>query len=119
MAAALDGLQLPDAGVVALALLAGLLLFRGVALAARAAVWLSERIHGPEELYADRAAPGATVGHQGTARTDLAPRGKVFVRGELWEAEAESPVSAGQPVEILSVDGLVLRVRAATDDRRA
>ena len=98
-------------------MLAAVLLFRGLGLAARVAVWLTERIHGPEELYGDRTRPGGAVGHQGTARTDLAPRGKVFVRGELWEAEAEAPVSAGEAVEILGVEGLVLRVRAADDER--
>ena len=31
----------------------------------------------------------------GTARSPLAPRGKVFVHGELWDAIADEPVAAG------------------------
>ncbi len=119
MAAAPDGFALSGAGLVALAVVAGLLLYHGVALAARLAVWLSDRIRGPEELYADRRPPGGTIGCQGIARNDLAPRGRVFVRGELWEAEAEGPVSAGEVVEVVAAEGLMLTVRAATDEPRA
>lgn len=48
---------------------------------------------------------------RGTARSALAPQGKVFVHGELWDALAEQPVEAGAPVEIVAVEGSVLRVR--------
>ena len=48
----------------------------------------------------------------GVARSAIAPRGKVFVHGELWEARADQPVERGQAVEILEVEGQVLRVRA-------
>jgi membrane-bound serine protease (ClpP class) len=51
------------------------------------------------------------VHEQGTARSPLAPRGKVFVHGEIWEAVAEEPVAAGEPVEVVAVDGLTLKVR--------
>jgi membrane-bound serine protease (ClpP class) len=47
----------------------------------------------------------------GTARSPLAPRGKVFVHGELWDAVSEEPVAAGEPVEILAVRNLTLAVR--------
>jgi len=115
MLAALDWPQAPSLGLVVLAVVIAVLLLRGVGLAAHAAIWLTERIRGPEELYADRTSPGGAIGHRGIARTDLAPRGKVFVRGELWEAEAEASVSAGAAVEIVGVEGLVLRVRAADE----
>ena len=36
------------------------------------------------------------IGETGAARTDLAPAGKVFVHGEIWEAEADGPVRAGR-----------------------
>lgn len=48
----------------------------------------------------------------GVARSAIAPRGKVFVHGELWDARADQPVEAGASVEILDVEGRVLRVRA-------
>ena len=52
------------------------------------------------------------VGETGTARTDLSPAGKVFVHGELWEAEAETPVRAGERVKVIEVlEGLKIRVR--------
>ncbi len=47
----------------------------------------------------------------GVARTALEPRGKVFVWGEIWNAVAESPVAAGQRVEVTAVNGMELRVR--------
>lgn len=52
------------------------------------------------------------IGEKGAARTDLAPSGKVFVHGELWEAEAEESVRAGDKVEVIEVlGGLKIRVR--------
>ena len=48
---------------------------------------------------------------QGTARTPLDPRGKVFVHGELWDAVASEPVAAGETVEIVAVQNLTLEVR--------
>lgn len=54
------------------------------------------------------------VGETGTARTDLSPAGKVFVHGELWEAEAEELVRAGEKVKVVEVlDGLKIRVGKA------
>jgi membrane-bound serine protease (ClpP class) len=44
------------------------------------------------------------------ARTPLAPEGKVFVHGELWNAIASAEVAAGQEVRIRQVEGLTLRV---------
>jgi membrane-bound serine protease (ClpP class) len=53
------------------------------------------------------------IGELGTAQTALAPQGKVFVHGELWDATASSPVEAGQRVVIRKVDGLELQVEPA------
>jgi membrane-bound serine protease (ClpP class) len=54
------------------------------------------------------------IGETGTARTDLTPSGKVFVHGELWTAEAEEPVRAGEKVKVIEVlDGLKLKVGKA------
>ncbi|HKY72800.1 MAG TPA: nodulation protein NfeD [Nitrospira sp.] len=51
------------------------------------------------------------IGLVGIARTALAPDGQLAVRGELWEAVSEEPVSAGDQVEVTAVDGLRLRVK--------
>jgi membrane-bound serine protease (ClpP class) len=51
------------------------------------------------------------VGSVGVARTDLLPHGQVFVQGELWEAVSETPVRKGEDAEVMSVEGLTLKVR--------
>lgn len=51
------------------------------------------------------------IGARGTAWTALAPAGTVDVHGELWQAVADAPVAAGDPVEVIGIDGLRLRVR--------
>ena len=53
------------------------------------------------------------VGETGMAQTNLAPYGKVFVHGELWDAVASSNISTGQLVVIRKVDGLQLLVDPA------
>ena len=50
------------------------------------------------------------VGEIGTAQTALAPQGKVFVHGELWDASSSSPVDAGQRIVVRKVEGLELQV---------
>lgn len=51
------------------------------------------------------------IGETGTARTDLSPTGRVFVHGELWQAEADAPVRAGEKVKVVEfLDGLRIRV---------
>jgi membrane-bound serine protease (ClpP class) len=54
------------------------------------------------------------IGETGTARTDLAPSGKVFVHGELWTAEAEETVRTGEKVKVIEVlEGLKIKVGKA------
>jgi len=52
------------------------------------------------------------VGLTGTAETDLTPEGRVFVRGELWGAVAETRIARGERVRVVGVEGLKLRVEA-------
>lgn len=50
----------------------------------------------------------------GTARTALepqGPKGKVFVHGEIWDAVAAEPVTAGETVEVVAVENFTLTVR--------
>ncbi len=54
------------------------------------------------------------IGKRGTARSDVALSGQVQVGSELWSAEAAqgSPsIGKGDPVEVVDVKGLRLRVR--------
>jgi membrane-bound serine protease (ClpP class) len=54
------------------------------------------------------------IGETGTARTDLAPSGRVFVHGELWMAEADETVRAGEKVKVIEVlGGLKIKVGKA------
>lgn len=53
------------------------------------------------------------IGETGTAESDLTPEGKVFVRGEYWAAVSDEPVSRGEKVAVLEVEGLVLKVKKA------
>jgi membrane-bound serine protease (ClpP class) len=50
------------------------------------------------------------IGEIGIAQTTLAPAGKVFVHGELWDAVSAVPVPAGERIVVRQVDGLTLRV---------
>jgi len=50
------------------------------------------------------------VGEIGVVRTRLAPRGQIFVSGELWNAESEGEVEPGASVRVTGMDGLTLRV---------
>jgi membrane-bound serine protease (ClpP class) len=44
------------------------------------------------------------------SRIDLAG-GKLFIEGEHWNAASETPIEAGQPVEIIGIQGLTLKVK--------
>jgi len=51
----------------------------------------------------------------GTAQTDLAPEGKIFVHGEIWNAVSNEPVVRGRRVRVRAVDGMLLRVEPDGD----
>ena len=51
------------------------------------------------------------AGRTGEAVTDLTPEGWVRVQGERWRARAEEPVAQGETIQVVSGDGLRLRVR--------
>jgi membrane-bound serine protease (ClpP class) len=53
----------------------------------------------------------ALLGQEGVATSDLTLRGTVRVGGEDWSAIADGePIEAGEPVEVLAVEGITLRV---------
>ena len=63
--------------------------------------------------------PQGLVGARAVARTPLAPSGKVFVHGEIWDAVSSAPLEAGESVIVRDVDGLVLRVEPLTAAQRS
>ena len=56
---------------------------------------------------------GKTVGAQSRIDTK---GGTVFIEGELWKAVSETPVEAGQNVEVTGLEGLTLKVKPKTNN---
>jgi membrane-bound serine protease (ClpP class) len=81
----------------------GLALFVGVAIFAVGRTFLSAQTAGVSEL----------IGLVGRAATELNPEGRVFVRGEYWNARSDEELPAQTRVEVTAVEGLRLRVRRA------
>ena len=54
------------------------------------------------------------IGAVGKVVADLDPAGKVFIRGEHWNAVAIETIPRGARVEVTGVEGLQLRVRRAS-----
>jgi membrane-bound serine protease (ClpP class) len=50
------------------------------------------------------------VGAHGVVRSPLDPTGHVFVKGALWRARSEQPVTVGQKVVVDGIEGLTLTV---------
>jgi len=86
---------------------AGFAAFAAIVIFAVSRTMLSKQTAGVSEL----------IGLRGRVAIRLAPEGKVFVRGEYWNASADEEIASGEPVEVTAVEGLHLRVRRA-DPRR-
>jgi membrane-bound serine protease (ClpP class) len=56
------------------------------------------------------------VGEIGIVKKALAPEGKVFVHGELWNARAKGPIDKNAKVRIVQVVNLILEVEAVNQD---
>lgn len=56
------------------------------------------------------------IGLRGKARTEIAPEGTVFVRGELWGARSHMKIASGESVRVTGLDGLVLEVEAERNE---
>lgn len=53
----------------------------------------------------------ALLGSLAVAQSRLDPEGQVMVRGELWQARADTAIQAGEAVRIFSREGLLLHVK--------
>lgn len=60
------------------------------------------------------------IGEVGVTRSNLSPRGKVFVHGEIWDAVSTQPLAAGEQVVVRGLKDFVLEVEPlpADYDRR-
>src|SRR5579871_511712 len=56
------------------------------------------------------------LGIIGSTVTELAPEGKVFVRGEYWDAVAARPVAPGARVRVTAIEKLKLTVEPVADE---
>lgn len=70
--------------------------------------YLKSAYEGPQPTGVE-----SLVGAVGTATENLAPRGTVRVRAELWQAESREPVQAGESVRITGCRGMTVQVEAA------
>ena len=52
----------------------------------------------------------ALVGQVGEASTALDPVGRVRIRGETWRARSDVQIGRGEPIRVVSLDGLTLEV---------
>ncbi len=50
------------------------------------------------------------VGENGYADSDISPEGKVFIRGEYWDAWSDNPISRGEKITVVSVAGMRVKV---------
>jgi len=55
------------------------------------------------------------IGEIGVVKQSLAPEGKVFVHGELWNAKAKEPLEENTKVRVVKVDRLVLEVESVEE----
>jgi membrane-bound serine protease (ClpP class) len=64
----------------------------------------------------DQSGKNAMIGEVGFARNALDPIGQVFVHGEIWSGESAdgSTVRAGEEIEVIDINGLMLKVRKTT-----
>ncbi len=53
----------------------------------------------------------ALIGQEALARTNISPEGKVFIHGEIWNAQSNEKILKGEKVVVEKVEGLKLVVK--------
>jgi membrane-bound serine protease (ClpP class) len=62
-----------------------------------------------------RAGSETMIGKTVSAQSPIDSKGgRVFIEGEIWNAVSETPIEAGQNVEVTGLDGLTLKVKPKT-----
>ena len=51
------------------------------------------------------------IGEIGVAETPISPEGRVFIHGEIWKAESDLPIKKKEKVEVVKVEGLMVKVK--------
>jgi len=70
------------------------------------------RAHGLQP----RTGVSGLIGQIGVVKNTIDPSGKVFIHGELWNAEAGSAIPEGAKVRVVNVANLILEVEALEDN---
>jgi membrane-bound serine protease (ClpP class) len=70
-------------------------------------LWMAVKSHSRRPVTGAE----SMVGTIAIAKTDVAPRGKVLLQGEIWDAVSEEPLREGEEAEVKAVAGLTLTVR--------
>jgi membrane-bound serine protease (ClpP class) len=50
------------------------------------------------------------IGEKGYADSEIKPEGKVQIRGEYWDAWSDAPISQGEKIIVVSVEGMKVKV---------
>lgn len=50
------------------------------------------------------------IGAEGEAITNISPKGKIFIHGEIWDAHSPTPIRKGASVKVVKVTGLKVEV---------
>jgi len=53
------------------------------------------------------------IGAEGVVKAELNPEGSVLIHGEIWNAQGDGNISAGEKVVVNAVEGLKLKVKPA------
>lgn len=64
--------------------------------------------------HKDRDKSKTILNQHGVAVDTINPKGFVKINGEIWQAELvepNDPINQGQPIEVVEIDGLKLKVR--------
>lgn len=72
-------------------------------------------VSGVEGLIGARGVVKADLDRPGLGRPGLDRPGSVLIHGEVWNAESEGKIESGKAVIVDSVDGLKLKVKAASE----
>ncbi|MFC2072035.1 NfeD family protein [Chloroflexota bacterium] len=56
------------------------------------------------------------IGLQGEVMQPLTPTGTVIVKGERWKAKSIDNLEIGENIEVIGIDGLILRVVRLRED---
>lgn len=57
------------------------------------------------------------LGEEGIVRKKIDPEGLIFVHGETWRAVSDEPIQEEERIEVIGIDGLILKVQRKTDER--